>query len=329
VRTFLPILALLATAAAVSIHPMTGQTQRSGNPILSGWYADPEAHIFDREYWIYPTYSAPYGEQTFLDAFSSSDLVTWTKHPRVLDAANVTWAKRALWAPSIIEKDGGYYMFFGANDIQNDSQVGGIGVARARLPGGPFEDHLGHPLVDKFHNGAQPIDPFVFKDNDGAYYLIYGGWRHCNTAKLNADFTGFVPFPDGTTFKEITPSGYVEGSFMFVKDGKYYFMWSEGGWTGPNYAVAYAIGSSPLGPFERAGRILQQDPAVATGAGHHSILHAPGSSRWYIVYHRRPLGETDRNHRVVCIDEMHFDASGAILPVAITKDGVPADPLRK
>ena len=26
------------------------------------------------------------------------------------------------------------------------------------------------------------------------------------------------------------------------KDGKYYFMWSEGGWTGPNYAVAYAIG---------------------------------------------------------------------------------------
>ncbi len=154
--------------------------------------------------------------------------------------------KRAMWAPSVIEKDGAYYMFFGANDIQNDNQVGGIGVARAQKPGGPFEDHLGRPLVDKFHNGAQPIDAYVFKDEDGMFYLIYGGWRHCNIAKLNADFTGFVPFPDGTTFKEITPSGYVEGSFMFVKDGKYYFMWSEGGWTGPNYAVAYAIGSSPL-----------------------------------------------------------------------------------
>ena len=25
----------------------------SGNPILPGWYADPEARIFDHEYWIY------------------------------------------------------------------------------------------------------------------------------------------------------------------------------------------------------------------------------------------------------------------------------------
>jgi beta-xylosidase len=321
-QAFRSLAAIVLTTAVVI-------AQKSGNPILPGWYADPEAHVFGDEYWIYPTYSAPYGEQTFLDAFSSRDLTTWTKHPRILDTERVTWATRAVWAPSIVQgpssgpgMPGPYYLFFGANDIQNDRQVGGIGVARASRPDGPFTDHLGHPLVDKFHNGAQPIDPFVFKDTDGTFYLIYGGWRHCNIAKLNADFTGFVPFSDGTIFKEITPAGYVEGSFMFVKDGKYYFMWSEGGWTGPNYAVAYAIGSSPLGPFERAGRILQQDPTVATGAGHHSVLHAPGSNNWYIVYHRRPLGETDRNHRVVCIDLLKFDARGAILPVTITKDGV-------
>jgi beta-xylosidase len=233
-----------------------------------------------------------------------------------------------VWAPSIVERDGWYYLFFSANDIQNDQQLGGIGVARARHPQGPFEDYLGRPLVDKFHNGAQPIDPFVFKDEDGTFYLIYGGWRHCNIAKLNADFTGFVPFSDGTTFREITPEGYVEGSFMFVRDGKYYFMWSEGGWTGPNYAVAYAIGASPAGPFKRIGKILQQDPSVATGAGHHSILRAPRSGNWYIVYHRRPLGETDRNHRVVCIDELRFDADGAILPVVISRDGVARDAVK-
>lgn len=304
------------------------QTPRAGNPVVPGWYADPEAAVFEQQYWIYPTYSAPYDQQVFFDAFSSPDLVTWTKHARVLDVASVKWATRAVWAPSIIERDGWYYLFFGANDIQNDQQVGGIGVARARHPEGPFEDHLGRPLVDKFHNGAQPIDPFVFRDEDGTYYLIYGGWRHCNITKLNAEFTGLVPFSDGTTFKEITPAGYVEGSFMFVKDGKYYFMWSEGGWTGPNYAVAYAIGASPLGPFERVAKILQQDPSVATGAGHHSILRGPRSSQWYIVYHRRPLGETDRNHRVVCIDELRFDANGAILPVVITKDGVARDPVK-
>jgi beta-xylosidase len=59
-------------------------------------------------YWVYPTYSAPYDQQTFLDAFSSRDLVTWTKHPRVLDTTNVSWARRAVWAPSVIRKDGWY-----------------------------------------------------------------------------------------------------------------------------------------------------------------------------------------------------------------------------
>jgi len=304
------------------------QQPRSGNPIVPGWYADPEAHVFGDQYWIYPTYSAPYDEQVFLDAFSSADLVTWTKHSNVLDATNVSWARRAVWAPSIVERDGWYYLFFSANDIQNDEQIGGIGIARSRRPEGPFEDYLGRPLVDRFHNGAQPIDPFVFRDTDGAHYLIYGGWRHCNITKLNDDFTGFVPFDDGTTFREITPAGYVEGSFMLVRDGRYYFMWSEGGWTGPNYAVAYAVGSSPLGPFERVGRILQQDPSVATGAGHHSVIQAPRSGRWYIVYHRRPLGETDRNHRVVCIDELVFDQNGDIRPVVITTAGVAADPAR-
>jgi beta-xylosidase len=115
---------------------------------------------------------------------------------------------------------------------------------------------------------------------------------------------------------------------MFRKDGKYYFMWSEGGWTGPNYSVAYATGDSPQGPFKRVGKVLQQDREIATGAGHHSVLHAGNPERWYIVYHRRPLGETDANHRVTCIDEMHFDKNGAILPIKITKEGVTALPLR-
>lgn len=320
--------AIIAVGVAmITSSPLLAQAARSGNPILPGWYADPEAHVFDGQYWIYPTYSAPYDQQTIMDAFSSKDLVTWEKHAHVLDVRDVPWAHRALWAPSIVEKDGWYYLFFGANDIQNDQQIGGIGVARARRPDGPFKDYLGKPLIDKFHNGAQPIDQFVFKDRDGAYYIVYGGWRHCNIAKLNDDFTGLVPLPDGSTFKEITPAGYVEGAFMLLKDDKYYFMWSEGGWTGPNYAVAYAMGSSPFGPFERVGKILQQDSSVATGAGHHSVLHSPASDKWYIVYHRRPLGETDRNHRVVSIDELHFDARGFILPVKITFAGVEADPL--
>lgn len=293
----------------------------SGNPVFPGWYADPEAAIFGNQYWIYPTYSAPYNQQVFLDAFSSPDLIHWNKHHAIIDTSVVKWAKRAMWAPAIIEKNNKYFFFFSANDIQNDQENGGIGIAVSNRPEGPFKDYLGKPLVDKFHNGAQPIDQFVFRD-DKQYYLIYGGWRHCNIALLNETFNGFQPFNDGKIFQEITPAGYVEGPFMFKRKNKYYFMWSEGGWTGPDYSVAYAIGDSPFGPFKRIGKILQQDPAIATGAGHHSVFCIPGTDDWYIVYHRRPLTETDRNARVTCIERMYFDDKDLIQPVVITVEGV-------
>ena len=315
------VLVLAVGTASPGAEP---ESPKGNNPVFPGWYADPEGLVFDQTYWIYPTFSAPYEKQTFFDAFSSPDLVHWTKHERILGTEQIKWANRAMWAPSVIRKDGKYFFFFGANDIQKDGEVGGIGVAVADQPGGPFKDYLGKPLIDRFHNGAQPIDQFAFKDADGHYYLIYGGWRHCNIARLKDDFTGFIPQADGTIFKEITPEGYVEGPFMFIRNGKYYFMWSEGGWTGPNYSVAYAIADSPFGPFKRIAKVLQQDPAIANGAGHHSVIQIPGKDRWFAVYHRRPLGETGANSRETCIEEMRFDSNGLIEPIKITREGVKA-----
>lgn len=323
IATFLAICTL-----ALAAQPVLSQKRSSGNPVFPGWYADPEAVIFNNEYWIYPTYSARYEEQVFLDAFSSKDLVHWTKHERILDTANVHWARRAVWAPAVVKKGAKYYLFFGANDIQSNNEYGGIGVAVADMPEGPFKDLLGKPLLDKFYNGAQPIDQFVFRDKNGAYYMFYGGWRHCNIARLNDTFTGFIPFEDGNVFKEVTPEGYVEGAFMFIRNNKYYFMWSEGGWTGPDYSVAYAIADSPFGPFKRVAKILQQDPSVATGAGHHSVMQVPGKDIWYIVYHRRPLGDKEGNHRETCIDRLYFDDKEFIKPVKITDEGVSAQNIK-
>ena len=318
------VAALLSTGAMAAPPP-----GYSGNPVFPGWYADPEAAIFGGQYWIYPTTSLAYSEQVGFDAFSSPDLVHWTKHADVLDIKAISWAKKALWAPALVEKDGKYYFFFAANDIQSDKEIGGIGVAVADKPEGPFKDLIGKPLVGAFHNGAQPIDQFVFHDDDGTYYMIYGGWKHANIVKLKPDFTDVEPMADGTVFKEITPSPeYVEGPLMFKRNGHYYFMWSEGGWGGPNYSVAYAIGDSPTGPFRNMGTILKQDPKVATGAGHHSVFHVAKDDSWYIVYHRHPLGDTKANDRVTSIDVMSFDKDGKILPVKITNEGVKANPLR-
>lgn len=295
----------------------------SGNPVFEGWYADPEGIIYGDTYWIYPTWSDLYEKQTFFDCFSSKDLVNWTKHNSILDTTAVKWAKIAMWAPSVISKNNKYYLFFGANDV-HPGEIGGIGVAISDRPEGPYKDLIGKPLINENVNGAQPIDQFVFKDDDNTYYMYYGGWGHCNMVKLNDDFTALVPFDDGELYKEVTPQNYTEGPFMFKKNGKYYFMWSEGGWGGPDYSVAYAIADSPFGPFNRIGKILEEDATVATSAGHHSIMHIPNSEDYYIVYHRRPLGDNARDHRVTCIDKMTFDEDGFINPVKITFDGVAA-----
>lgn len=327
--------------------PSPEDTVYAGNPVFQGWYADPEGIIFDDEYWIYPTYSDDFGEpdrstvisdeqlalqkntineqylkQTFFNAFSSKDLVTWTKHSHVLDIENVAWASYSVWAPAIIKANDKYFLFFSANDIQSNDEIGGIGVAVADNPAGPFIDALGKPLINQFYNGAQPIDQFVFRDDDGRYYMYYGGWRHCNVVKLNDDLLSILPYDDGTMFKEITPENYVEGPFVFKRKGKYYLMWSEGGWGGPDYSVAYAIADSPFGPFNRIGKILQQDPEVATGSGHHSLINIPKTDDWYIIYHRRPLNTQNGNHRETCIDHITFDENGHINPVKITVKGV-------
>jgi len=329
--------ALLAAGAAYAV-----------NPAFPGWYADPEIRMFGNRYWIYPTYSddagkpdvsprfspaqallrkrhtvrPSYTKQTFFNAFSSPDLVHWTRHDHVLDVANVAWAGYAVWAPSVIEAKGRYYMFFAANDIQSDAETGGIGLAVSDTPGGPFKDALGKPLIGAFHNGAQPIDPFVYRDDDGQVYLYYGGWKHCNVVRLSADLRSVVPFADGTTYKEITPPGYVEGSFVIKRNGVYYLMWSEGGWTDADYRVAYATGKTPLGPFKPMGTVLAQDEHIARGAGHHSVVNVPGTDDWYIVYHRRPLTDTVGEHRQVAIDRMRFAPDGTIRSVVMTRQGV-------
>ncbi|WP_152426486.1 glycoside hydrolase family 43 protein [Cesiribacter andamanensis] len=314
---------------------------RAGNPVITGWYADPEGVIFDDTYWIFPTYSARYEKQVFLDAFSSKDLVNWQKHERIIDTSRVRWAHKAMWAPSVVKKGRLYFLFFSANDIQTPDrqmwdpavntvgEVGGIGVGVASRPEGPYEDYLQKPLIGEVYNGAQPIDQFVYLDEDGQYYMLYGGWGHCNIVKLAPDFRSLLPFEDGTLAKEITPEGYVEGPILFKRGDWYYLMWSEGNWGNHTYRVAYGRSNSLMGPFQKIATVLEADTTVATGAGHHSVINIPDTDDWYMVYHRRPIPNQDRDHRVTCIDRMYFDQEGNILPVRMTIEGVARRLLRE
>ncbi len=290
----------------------------AGNPVFPGWYADPELHYFAGRYYIYPTGSMDFSDQCVFECWSSDDLTNWKNDGIILNLADVRWSTNyAAWAPSCAEKNGKYYFYFSAGD------GAGIGVATSDSPIGPFTDAIGIPLVGYYPHGAQPIDAHCFIDDDGQAYLYFGGHGVCCVAPLTPTLCAIH-----RNYRNITPSpDYVEGPFMVKRKGTYYLMWSEGGWGDSSYRAAYGMSDSPFGPFEYAGKILENNPDVALGAGHHSVLQLPGvDDEWVICYHRRPLDATLPHHRVTCIDRLVFRDDGTIEPVVLTVEGVPAHP---
>ncbi|HKS99723.1 MAG TPA: family 43 glycosylhydrolase [Rugosimonospora sp.] len=285
------------------------------SPVLPGLYADPNIAVFGNTFYMYPTTDGfPGWTGTQFHAFSSTDLLHWTDHGVILDLGpDISWADNRAWAPTIAERNGRYYFYFCAN--------GNIGVAVADSPVGPFHDALGKPLVASGAFAGQMIDPDVFTDDDGQSYLYWGN-GHGYVVKLNADMTSF----DASAVKEITPSGFNEGSFVIKRDGTYYFMWSQNDTRSADYQVAYATGPTPYGPFTDRGLILTKRPELGIlGTGHHSVVQVPGTDDWYIAYHRFAIPGGDGTHRETTIDRLVFNPDGSIAPVRPTLESV--DPI--
>ena len=311
------------------------------NPVFKGLHADPEAlysHLTGK-YYIYPTTDGAYAWHNHdFRCYSSPDLKHWTDEGVILDLQDLDWGKEYAWAPCIIEKPvyknkkhtkiSGYkyYYYFVANKS--------IGVAVADRPEGPFKDLLGKPMIDQSTTGGSTIDPDVFQDpKTGKYYLYWGNscmWM----AELAEDMTSFVP---GTMHvmipgNKIRDYHYLEGTYVFERNGLYYFMWSENITRSAKYCIRYLISDSPT-EFIRNGKpakveeqiVLQMAPEKQIfGTGHHSVLNVPGTDEWYMVYHRftRPegikMGLSGGYNREVCIDPMYFNPDGTIKPVIPT-----------
>ncbi|WP_149824135.1 family 43 glycosylhydrolase [Streptomyces tailanensis] len=309
------------TAADGTKRVWTVEAVPTRSPVLPGLYADPDVKYMNGRYWIYPTTDGfPGWSGTQFKAFSSKDLVHWTDHGLILDLGpDVTWADKNAWAPAIAERDGKYYFYFCAE--------GNIGVAVADSPAGPFKDALGKPLVAKGQYSGQAIDPSVFVDDGQAY--LYWGNGHGYVVPLNDDMVSF----DSAKVKDITPDNFREGSFVIKRNGTYYFMWSEDDTRSENYHVAYATGPTPLGPWTKRGTILSKRPEYGILAtGHHSVVNAPGTDDWYMVYHRFALNGPGKSggdgmHRETTIDRMEFAADGTIKPVVPTLESI--KPVRK
>lgn len=299
-------------------------TSAMANPVMDGFYSDPNIAVFGNKFYIYPTTDGneDWGS-TYFKCFSSDNLIDWTDEGVILDLQEVSWSMgKYAWAPAIAEKDGTYYYYFSAGMGRNGSTKG-IGVATSNSPTGPFIDS-GKALT----SSGRSIDPTILIDDDGQAYMYWGNGV-LYVSKLSDDMMSL----EGET-KTITPPNYTEAPFVFKRNGEYYMSWSQNDTGDPAYRVLYGKMDGPMGAISGNDVILSYentDNRKIRGTGHHSVINVPGTDDWYICYHRVniPLygnifGRNTEagNHREVCIDKMTFAADGSINPVTATLEGI-------
>ena len=304
------------------------------NPVIPGFHADPEV-LFSQKtgrFYIYPTTDGyeGWGGYSF-DVFSSPDLVHFTNEGTFLDLATsqVQWATGNAWAPCIEEKwmDGAWKYFFYFSGQNSSLGRKTLGVATADSPTGPFKASSA-PLFTET-SGGQMIDSDVFTDPVSGQTYFYYGNSLMHYRLLSDDMLSVGPeytiTPTGGTLADYA---FREGTYVFYRNGIYYFLWSVDDTGATNYHVAYGTSTRPTGPIRVADEpiVIIQDPDHQIyGTGHNSILNIPGTDDWYIVYHRinrSYLNNGPGIHREVCIDRLTFNPDGTIQRVTPTRRGI-------
>jgi len=335
------------TSTAEEKKPDSTTKEYLSQPLVTHIYtADPSAHVFNGRIYIYPSHDTATGTKED-DLGSHFDMRDYhilsmdsvggpvTDHGVALDIKNIPWAGRQLWAPDAAFANNTYYLYF---PVKNKQDVFQIGVATSTKPEGPFVAEK-EPI-----KGSYSIDPCVFKDDDGSHYMYFGGiwggqlqrWNNNKydsakgnrnsdepailprVAKLSSNMKSFsepvkeiqVLGEDGKPYTEKNnDKRFFEGTWVFKKDGKYYFTYS----TGDTHNLVYAIGDSPYGPFTYKGIILNP---VEGWTSHHSIINTQG--KWWLFYHDTQL--SGKTHlRNVKVTELKFNDDGSIQTLTAQK----------
>lgn len=312
------------------------------------YMADPSVHVFNGRLYIYPSHDRESGipENDNGDHFDMNDYHVLSTddvmhgeivdHGVALKGADIPWAGRQLWDCDIACKDGKYYLYFPLKD-RND--IFRMGVAISDKPEGPFI-----PQPDPIR-GSYSIDAAVFRDDDGSYYMYFGGiWggqlqryrdnkaieSPCLPAdnepalpsrvvKLSDNMLEFAEEPrpvivlgeDGKPLFAGDPHRFFEASWMHKYKGKYYFSYS----TGDTHLLCYAVGDNPYGPFTYQGVILTP---VVGWTTHHSIAEYKG--KWYLFHHDCVPSGGKTWLRSLKVVELEYDEEGKIQTIKGSAD---------
>jgi len=305
----------------ITFMMIVSSTVYGQNPLVRNLYiADPTARVFNGKVYVYPSHDIKcepgFGSHGFCmkdyHVFSSENLVDWEDHGVILSHNDVSWVDTnafTMWAPDCIFKNGLYYFYFPASEKGKERfKSRTIGVAVSKNPYGPFVPS------ESSIEGVSGIDPNVFIDTNGEAYLYWAARSNVVVARLSETMTQITTEPQVI---ENLPQGFKEGPFVFERSGIYYM-------TFPHVAdsterLAYAMGKSPLGPFEFKGVIMPELESECW-TNHHSIIEY--NSQWYLFYHDNLLSPGNDKLRSIMADSLFFNADGTIKTVLPSKRGI-------
>jgi predicted GH43/DUF377 family glycosyl hydrolase len=122
----------------------------------------------------------PGNEKAFGHA-TSKDLKTWEHHPRILEVVPGTWEGEVVSAPSIIKRDGTFYMFYtGFDDRVKGKQSIGLATSQDLFN---WERHPGNPVYE--------APPWAARNESG--------WLDCRDAHVIKSGDEFLMFTMVTT----------------------------------------------------------------------------------------------------------------------------------
>jgi beta-xylosidase len=261
--------------------------------LYDGYFADPFVlRLDDGSYVAYGSSGSPAAGPRVFETLVSDDLQSWWSCGPVLNRLDPSEGDE-YWAPEVIHADGAYWMYY---SVGHGIAGHHIRVARSESPLGPFDDQGVSLTPDE----RFAIDAHPFVDADGARYVYFA--RDVLDAARPGTHLAVVPLATWTSVadpavevlapdadwqiyersREMYGSRFdwhtLEGPSVVRRNDRYWLTYSGGAWTGPGYAVSWAVADSPLGPWTPAPAgepALLRSTDDLIGPGHNSLTTTP------------------------------------------------------